>query len=109
MSNTTKNAHLDVQHDDLLSTNSMLESMEQVAASLRNVKKARAYVRKATTAYKAGRIDAIRYVNALNEAKAVMARAFGVAAEHGFVCGQGDEMGWDQRAELHANDLINAK
>lgn len=100
---------LDIQHDGLLTTRQMLESMEQIAISFRNVKKARKNIRQWKKALVEGKVTTEAFTAAIAKAEAVMVKAFGVASEHGMACGQGDEMGWDERAKAHASDIIAAK
>ena len=100
---------LDTEHDCEITTRSMLESMEQIATALRNVKKARKNARQWKKALAEGKVTIEACTAAIKKAEALMTHSFAVACEHGMACGQGDEMGWDERAAAHAADIIAAK
>lgn len=84
----------------------MMDAMNQVSKAMKEIKKAHKLLEGWKKALDAGTKTQFEYDATLRVAKRVIARNFLTASAAGLALGQSDEMGYDARSLLHADDVI---
>jgi hypothetical protein len=89
-----------------ISTNFMLEHMEQVSKALKVIKHTNKCLKNWKKALDAGKKTQAEYDATVETAKRILKHNFWIACEWGMGMGQGDDGDWETRSDLHANDVV---
>lgn len=100
-----KHPILDVQHDGMMSTRDMMDCMSEISHQLARIKDVRRTMKKVKKAVRESRLTPEQGMKYLDDLRLMLVDAFTQASSYGFAMGQGDEMGWKDRAPLHARDI----
>ena len=84
----------------------MLESMEQISKAHREIKKYYKHLKLMKKLVQQGKKTQAEYDAIAKSFHKVFTYNFALACEWGMGMGQTDELGWDERSELHATDVL---
>jgi len=96
----------ETQHDQVMTTNQMLSHMQAVANSLKQIKKIHKVIKGWKKALAEGKVNQSQYDATIQKAERILANSFETASEYGMGLGQYNDLCWEKRSALHANDMI---
>jgi len=97
---------MNTEHDCGITTETMFDAMKDISLSIKHINKTRLILKKWKKAHQNGLISDEKLNAVKIEAERIFAKHFFIVCEAGMYVGQNDKLSYEERAKLHAKDLL---